>query len=60
MAVKKISVEDNTDREAMERALHLLKFRGRSESEMGERLAKIGFSADIVQKTVDRLRELAL
>ncbi len=44
----------------MDQALRLLKFRARSEQEMAERLEKKGFSADLAQQTVSRLRELNL
>lgn len=46
-------------RAAMDAALHLLKFRGRTEKEMAERLAKKGFGAEAAA-TVARLKELKL
>jgi regulatory protein len=47
-------------RKAMDAALFLLKFRGRTEKEVAERLAKKGFEADLVAGTVTRLKELNL
>jgi regulatory protein len=44
----------------MDAALLLLKFRGRSEKEMGERLRKKGFEAETAASTVARLKELKL
>jgi SOS response regulatory protein OraA/RecX len=44
----------------MDAALHLLKFRGRSEAEMSRRLAMKKFPPDVVRHTVRRLKELSL
>jgi regulatory protein len=46
--------------EAMDASLHLLKFRRRSERELAERLGRKGFSQDLVDRTLRRLRELGL
>jgi regulatory protein len=51
---------NDPSREAMDAALFLLKFRGRSEKELGERLAKKGFEAGISSATIARLKELNL
>src|SRR5512138_243946 len=47
-------------RQAMDSALLLLKYRRRSEAEMTSRLKRKGFSDEVVQPTVARLRELGL
>lgn len=44
----------------MDAALFLLKFRGRSEKELAERLGKKGFPAEVVLPVVARLKELTL
>jgi regulatory protein len=44
----------------MDAALFLLKFRGRSEKEMADRLARKGFAAETVSEVVARLKELKL
>ena len=47
-------------RKAMDAALFLLKFRGRTEKELTERLARKGFDSELVAGTVARLKELNL
>ena len=47
-------------RKCMDAALHLLKFRGRSEKEMADRLRTRKFEADVIAATVARLVELNL
>jgi len=47
-------------RRVMDAALFLLKFRGRTEKEMSDRLARKGFAAEAVSAVVARLKELKL
>jgi regulatory protein len=47
-------------RPAMEAALFLLKFRGRSEKELTGRLVRKGFPAPVAARVVARLKELSL
>ncbi len=47
-------------RAAMNAALALLKFRGRTEKEMGEKLRRKDFEADLIAGAVARLKELNL
>ena len=60
--MKRLPAKESKDdpREAMESALLLLKFRRRSEAEMGRRLALKGFTKERVGETVARLKELGL
>jgi regulatory protein len=44
----------------MDAALHLLKYRGRTEKEMGEKLREKGFTPEECSSTVVRLKELNL
>jgi len=44
--------------EALKRALKFLSFRDRTEGELGARLAQLGFTPEIIQTTLDRLRRL--
>ena len=60
MPAKKSSVQEGPERLAMDSALLLLKFRGRSEAELAKRLAQKKYEPDVVRKTIDRLRELGL
>ncbi len=60
MADKKPRAAQDPDRKALEDAFFLLKFRGRSESELARRLGLKGHAKPAVQKTVSRLRELGL
>jgi len=60
--MKRLPAKESKDdpREAMNSALHLLKFRRRSESEMAKRLSLKGFTKARVDETVARLKELNL
>ncbi|MBI4395718.1 MAG: regulatory protein RecX [Elusimicrobia bacterium] len=60
MPAKKASVLEGPDRLAMDSALTLLKFRGRSEAELAKRLSQKRYEAGVVLKTINRLRELGL
>lgn len=51
---------ENTPQQAMDSALHLLKFRRRSAGELGKRLGMKGFSSGLVERTLSRLKELGL
>lgn len=51
---------DEAAQKGMDQALRLLTFRARSEQEMADRLAKKGFSPEVTERTVNRLRELGL
>lgn len=51
---------DEAAQKGMDQALRLLTFRARSEQEMADRLAEKGFSPEVTDRTVQRLRELGL
>jgi regulatory protein len=52
--------EDEAYRKAMKRAGRLLAARSRSEHEVRDRLGRAGFEAGVVDRVVDRLRDLKL